>query len=391
MKRFTFNAITVACLLSAGCGQQTFKWGDPLERALWENQTEDVLRLIDSRHGMLDAVQRHEMIGGVTDGFTPLHLAALNGNAVLIEELLKRGANVNSAANLEHGNGYTPLHAAAWGGRKEAVEVLLKHHANVNVTSRQEETPLRVAVAHGNVEIAKMLIAAGAGWDDFSAAAMGNHGFLDARAAAGVDVVASRDEIGRTPLHYAAICGQKDAAAWLIEHGASVDSEEKTYLNGHGETPLHAAVLHQRVELVVLLLKSHANPNAPGSGIPPLQMVDALPGDRTVRLARLLIERGADVNGKNWFDGSTALHHAVRNGNMELVKYLIGSGADVNAKCDLCNGINAPSEPSNDTPADWADVQQDGYSNVLDYLISKGGKPSKTRPPRKLPDSHPAT
>ena len=58
---------------------------------------------------------------------TPLMLACTNGNAAIIGELLKAGADANSA----NGNGTTALMTAASSGSADAVKVLLEHGADV--------------------------------------------------------------------------------------------------------------------------------------------------------------------------------------------------------------------------------------------------------------------
>ena len=42
-----------------------------------------------------------------------------------------------------------------------------------------------------------------------------------------------------------------------------------------------------------------------------------------------LVEKGADVNGRNRDDGSTALMWAANNGHRSIVEYLVENGADV--------------------------------------------------------------
>ncbi len=61
---------------------------------------------------------------------------------------------------------------------------------------------------------------------------------------------------------------------------------------------------------------------------------DALFGaakSRNMNLLRQLIGEGADVNHQN-FNGETALHIAASLGNLQMVQYLISQGANVNAK-----------------------------------------------------------
>jgi hypothetical protein len=61
---------------------------------------------------------------------------------------------------------------------------------------------------------------------------------------------------------------------------------------------------------------------------------DALFGaakSRNMNLLRQLVGEGADVNHQN-FNGETALHIAASLGNLQMVQYLISQGANVNAK-----------------------------------------------------------
>jgi hypothetical protein len=61
---------------------------------------------------------------------------------------------------------------------------------------------------------------------------------------------------------------------------------------------------------------------------------DALFGaakSRNMNLLRQLLGEGADVNHQN-FNGETALHIAASLGNIQMVQYLISQGADVNAR-----------------------------------------------------------
>ena len=92
------------------------------------------------------------------EGQAPLHIAAGNGFAPLVEALIERGANVN----LANGNRQTPLLWAAWNNRADAVETLLKHGASTKETDLGGNTSLIMAVQNGSVAAAKMLLKYGA-------------------------------------------------------------------------------------------------------------------------------------------------------------------------------------------------------------------------------------
>jgi ankyrin repeat protein len=69
------------------------------------------------------------------------------------------------------------------------------------------------------------------------------------------------DYLEMAPLHCAAEEGKLEAVAWLLSHGANVNSNNEPRV---GETPLSIAVQRGQVEVVELLLKSGADPDITG-------------------------------------------------------------------------------------------------------------------------------
>ena len=80
----------------------------------------------------------------------PLHAAVSNGDAKIVELLLRHGANVNARQQ----NGFTPLHGAAGAGRMDLVKILLDHGADVKATSDDGKTGADLAEARGHAETA---------------------------------------------------------------------------------------------------------------------------------------------------------------------------------------------------------------------------------------------
>jgi hypothetical protein len=89
---------------------------------------------------------------------TPLHAAAENGHAEMIQLLLSKGADVNART----ASGYTPLHLAAKNGHGLCARILLDAGANVNAQSDNGETPLYLAAGNGHGEMVQLLVARGA-------------------------------------------------------------------------------------------------------------------------------------------------------------------------------------------------------------------------------------
>lgn len=81
---------------------------------------------------------------------------------------------------------------------------------------------------------------------------------------------------------------------------------------------------------------------------------------KNIEIIKYLIEFGADVNILNE-DGDTPLHYASMEGHLEIVKYLIESGADVNIL-----------DKERDTPLHYA--SDNGNLDTVKYLIQHGAK-----------------
>jgi hypothetical protein len=84
--------------------------------------------------------------------------AAQRGDAAKVEELLKKGADVNA----RNWAGVTPLHIAAANGYLEVVKLLLEHGADANAREEDGLSPLHIAAANGYLEVVKLLLEHGA-------------------------------------------------------------------------------------------------------------------------------------------------------------------------------------------------------------------------------------
>lgn len=91
-------------------------------------------------------------------GYQAIHYAAQEGNDVF-NLLVKKGADIHSVTTKEK---YTPLHLAAIDGEVETIRFLLANNADKNVKNIDGSTPLNFAITNENEEIAELLRQAGA-------------------------------------------------------------------------------------------------------------------------------------------------------------------------------------------------------------------------------------
>jgi len=93
----------------------------------------------------------------------------------------------------------TPIHDAALEGDAELVEILIANGADVDTRDVNGFTPLHLAIQEGNTEVAKVLIANGA---DVNARAIGDNGS------------------NYSPLYLSIILGRRAVESLLIDNGA---------------------------------------------------------------------------------------------------------------------------------------------------------------------------
>jgi ankyrin repeat protein len=128
----------------------------------------------------------------------------------------------------------------------------------------------------------------------------------------------------------AAAFGRLDALRRILDE----DQAQATALSKDGFTALHLAIFGSQEEAARLLLQRGADPTALSTNeavrVPPLGTAAFV---RSVPLARLLLDSGADVNGRGE-GGFTALHSAAQNGDEELARLLLERGADKSLATD---------------------------------------------------------
>ena len=309
--------------------------------------------------------------------------AAMQKNAAAVRDLLKQGADVNAA----QGDGMTSLHWAASHGDVELSKMLLVAGANVRATTRiNGYTPLFLAAREGNAAVVAALLDAGA----------------DAKA---VSVT------GSTPLMLAAEAGNVEAVQRLLDAGAEVDVKERA----RGQTALMFAAAYNRVEVIKLLarrgaslamtskvvdlfdLTREAKPAAttPIPGVDRAYNYNELIGymggmtpllfaarEGHLEAATALLDAGADVNQPREGDQTTPLLMASLNGHFDLGKYFLDHGADPNRAGEngataLYAVLNCVYAQKSNYPQPRAFTQQkQTYLDYMAALLDKGADPN---------------
>ncbi|MHB8637684.1 MAG: ankyrin repeat domain-containing protein [Fimbriimonadaceae bacterium] len=104
------------------------------------------------------------------------------------------------------------------------------------------------------------------------------------------------DREGRTPLFYAVMDGDEEIAEILVHHGADVNSHDL-----YAETPLHFAARENHASLAEFLLANGARVDAQDiDGNTPLLRC-ALDSHGNCRLAKLLVDAGANTSFRNHY------------------------------------------------------------------------------------------
>lgn len=238
---------------------------------------------------------------------TCLHSVA---NAEMAQHLIDWGAAVDAEAPVPGGTAL--IHALIW-GQRDVAEVL----AAISLSPGN----LRVAAGLGRMQLLEPM------WT--------SAGELTAQAPTGRDYYRPNDswfawapgdddqEVLDEALIYAATNGRLQAAEYLVARGANVDGL------AYETSALIRAVWAQQTEMVEWLL-----------------------------------DQGASVNARGWLgghlQGATALHIAANGGHLDLARLLVDRGADVMLR-DALNDATAEG---------WAEYHN--HPDVRDFLHSVG-------------------
>lgn len=297
--------------------------------------------------------------------FSPLNLASMCGNLATVKFLINSGASIEAqwytwlpsqVAGRFGGwdevtdylrseeeklgrhsyklNSY--LHTQESPNAMHIIKVAISYGANLEARNGLGETPLQVAARSCNPELMKYLIDLGVDSKGINHAAISSasanvddlESFKLVFAKSGIPPKTQSDD---TALHIAACHGNADIVQFLLENGASASLKDR---NIHGQTPLHLAVMGAIFSKEASYLHRHKK-------------------EKFLEIIKTLVGKGADINAEVE-NGNTPLMLIIQWADYtkytrDLIKLILDLGADPekrNAKgrtalSEACASINS--------------------------------------------------
>ncbi|XP_066876428.1 ankyrin repeat domain-containing protein 27 isoform X11 [Kogia breviceps] len=246
-------------------------------------------------------------------GHTPLHVAALCGQASLIDFLVSKGAVVN--ATDYHGS--TPLHLACQKGCQSVTLLLLHYKAGAEAQDNNGNTPLHLACTYGHEDCVKALV------------------YYDVQSCR-LDI---GNEKGDTPLHIAARWGYQSIIETLLQNGASTEIQNRLK-----ETPLKCALNSK----ILSMMEAHhpsferGQKSSEVPARPPQCSVDSISqGSSASSFSSASLSSKQEEPRKDCREVEKLLR-AIADGDLEMVRYLLewteedlGEAEDADREVDL--------------------------------------------------------
>jgi ankyrin repeat protein len=262
---------------------------------------EDYVRLycMDWHHVGLQAYLTLNMLSCLN--FSRIHNAVLG---ISTESVAQAAMYANDQINSTDSFGRTPLHWTAITANSSATSVLLQHGATATATDKIGATPLHLATSSNSVPCMRILLEQ-----------------------AGKEILEQRDGFGCTPIHWASQNCSHAALEFLLSNGANVNAQTDV-----GEHALYFASRGRDIKIVQLLENYGACRNLLDKlGFD--AYLDAVFSD-SEDILEYYLQDGPDLGGR-LFNGSTILHVAARNSNLNIIKILSRNslkGVDVDAR-----------------------------------------------------------
>ncbi|KAJ5436129.1 hypothetical protein N7445_007014 [Penicillium cf. griseofulvum] len=139
----------------------------------------------------------------------------------------------------------------------------------------------------------------------------------------GANVNGQDNSLGLSPLHCAAVQGNDEMIAFLLDNGAKENA-----VSADGRTALHLATERGHRKCIKLLFAHHADSRiADRNGATCLHVAVGTAMDES--MVPLLVKHKVDLNFQNTLTGNTALHLAVEWKRPRIILFLLEKGANI--------------------------------------------------------------
>ncbi len=217
---------------------------------------------------------------------------------------------------------------AAKRGYVGLIKAALNLEVNIDYKDALGWSAICHAIAAGHNDVVQTLIGAGAALGKLSdgtsllhiAAQYNNAAAITLLVTAGCNNFIEKNAKGDTPLHIAAKHGRLEVAKVLMT------DETIVVYNNDGQIPLHCAAETNQANVMALLLTRLDFINIPSKDLRTALHISALSHHREAVI--LLLQHGAEINSLNKND-ETPLHTALVNNQYELAKLLINHGTNL--------------------------------------------------------------
>ncbi len=253
---------------------------------------------------------------------------------------------------------HTLIHKAILENAPEVVRFLLKHGVNVDYPDENGMAPLTIAILNRSNNAVEVLLTNGAN----------------------VNPLVKWN--GMTLLELAIFMKDRVSTKLLLRNGADVNAQTKNgksilsmalYMAGpHGGGSLQMNERNEWANIAKSMIDSGADMNlCKGENAPLFDAIFAVVFGADISLLEFMINKGANPNMiQKYSDGSgecqTPLLYATNMGNLDLVRFLVKSGADVNKSIKYYAGVEAC------TPFKLALSR--GHAEIVQYLLQNGAR-----------------
>ncbi|EQC25271.1 TKL protein kinase [Saprolegnia diclina VS20] len=347
-------------------------WQTPEQTKARETKAKEEALLYAARGGNLAAVisslnDRVNIECYDSNGWTPLHKAAMCDRLEIVRFLLEKGANIEAKSTYLD----TPLHYASYNNHVEIVRLLLAYGANVNATTKWNQTPLMLAQEQGHVQVQELLQTA------MLAKALREKRILDANSLLQQEAmnVNHQEPDGTTLLHLVLAMQDLKLLETMLENpNLAIDATDSS-----GRTALAIALATRNIEAAYALLQSNAQLDAVDKAIVAGVLRHAASTNNKEMVAELL-KHGVHPATTNE-NGETALHFAAANGYIAIVQTLLENDESLLGLCDqndvAMKGhkcIDATNQ-AGESPIFVAAAV--GHADVVEALVQANAKPHR--------------